>query len=44
MFYPGQLCPGINGLGGPIMLNINGPPGPLMPGPNQNWGGYMKDY
>ena len=33
MFYRDQLCPGINGPGGPIMSNINGPPGPLMPGP-----------
>ena len=25
MFYPDQLCQGINGPRGPIMLNINGP-------------------
>ena len=33
MFYQDQLCPGINGPGGPFMTNINGPPGPFMPGP-----------
>ena len=28
-----HLCFGIISPGGPIMLNISGPPGPLMPGP-----------
>ena len=30
---PDHLCFGISGRGGPIMSNINGPPGPLMAGP-----------